>query len=491
MSPISAASRAGARRCLAAASTGPAGRVSCAAPSHSRTISANHGHAWFAGRRKTASLTTAAAARAYWSTDAPDITAELSQAQIAAEPLPALAYDCGDYDEHDVGASAPENSCVSANENFFRITSSSSHPPTGTHGSSAMHGVGGRLGPPTHLRAGGGGGGGPGGPGRHRCPRCSSVVVFHSNDFANENNFYCAACSGWFVVQDPIAASSGGSGTGTGAEQQQQQQQQQQHPGMASPPNILMQHIDNNNAAHASNGNTFPRDRFAANTSRHQQQQSSGQEAYERQHGGNPNLSGPAAEERRLPTPHEIFSGLNQYVIGQHNVKVALSVGVHNHYKRVKVVEAQKAVEERVRSVVEGDGGGIGIDPANPLSELNLDQFGRASFTGAPAGGEPNPFDDVRSIAAPETDTSASSAGRSISDCDLDKSNIMILGPTGSGKTLVVKTLAKLIDVPLGKWMSYRLSMFSIYLSKLFQIHHPQSYQHTVPPYTPFIQTIQ
>ena len=491
MSPISAASRAGARRCLAAASTGPAGRVSCAAPSHSRTISANHGHAWFAGGRKTASPTTAAAARAYSSADAPDITAELSQAQIAAEPLPALAYDCGDYDEHDVGASAPENSCVSANENFFRITSSSSPPPTGTHGSSAMHGVGGRLGPPTHPRAGGGGGG-PGGPGRHRCPRCSSVVVFHSNDFANENNFYCAACSGWFVVQDPIAASSGGSGAGTGAEQQQQQQKQQQ-PGMASPPNILMQHIDNNNAAHASNGNTFPRDRFAANTSRHQQQQqqSSGQEAYEQQHGGNPNLSGPAAEERRLPTPHEIFSGLNQYVIGQHNVKVALSVGVHNHYKRVKVVEAQKAVEERVRSVVEGDGGGIGIDPANPLSELNLDQFGRASFTGAPAGGEPNPFDDVRSIAAPETDTSASSAGRSISDCDLDKSNIMILGPTGSGKTLVVKTLAKLIDVPLGKWMSYRLSMFSIYLSKLFQIHHLQSYQHTVPPYTPFIQTIQ
>ena len=474
MSPISAASRAGARRCLAAASTGPAGRVSCAAPSHSRTISANHGHAWFAGGRKTASPTTAAAARAYSGAGAPDITAELSQAQIAAEPLPALAYDCGDYDEHDVGTSvAPENSCVSANENFFRITSSSSPPPTGTHGSSAMHGVGGRLGPPTHPRAGGGGGG-PGGPGRHRCPRCSSVVVFHSNDFANENNFYCAACSGWFVVQDPIAASGGGSGAGTGAEQQQQ------HPGMASPPNILMQHIDNNNAAQASNGNTFPRDRFAANTSRHQQQQqhqqqSSGQEAYEQQHGGNPNLSGPAAEERRLPTPHEIFSGLNQYVIGQHNVKVALSVGVHNHYKRIKVVEAQRAAEERVRSVTEGDGtnggggggphphahefgGGTGIDPANPLSELNLDQFGRASFTG---GGEPNPFDDVRSIAAPETDTSASSAGRPISDCDLDKSNIMILGPTGSGKTLLVKTLAKLIDVPLGKSMSYRLSTFS------------------------------
>jgi ATP-dependent Clp protease ATP-binding subunit ClpX len=36
-----------------------------------------------------------------------------------------------------------------------------------------------------------------------------------------------------------------------------------------------------------------------------------------------------------------------------------------------------------------------------------------------------------------------------VEDCELDKSNIIIIGPTGSGKTLLVKTLAKLIDVPL------------------------------------------
>jgi len=32
---------------------------------------------------------------------------------------------------------------------------------------------------------------------------------------------------------------------------------------------------------------------------------------------------------------------------------------------------------------------------------------------------------------------------------ELDKSNVVLLGPTGSGKTLMAKTLAKLIDVPL------------------------------------------
>ncbi|EED90377.1 predicted protein, partial [Thalassiosira pseudonana CCMP1335] len=86
-----------------------------------------------------------------------------------------------------------------------------------------------------------------------------------------------------------------------------------------------------------------------------------------------------------LPTPKEIYDGLNEYVIGQRNVKIALSVGVHNHYKRISVVEAQQSALQAMQ----------------------------------------------------------------VEDCELDKSNIIIIGPTGSGKTLLVKTLAKLIDVPL------------------------------------------
>ena len=75
-----------------------------------------------------------------------------------------------------------------------------------------------------------------------------------------------------------------------------------------------------------------------------------------------------------IPTPHEIRAVLDQYVIGQDEAKVALSVAVYNHYKRI--------------------------------------------FFG---GGD---------------------------DVELQKSNILLLGPTGSGKTLFAQTLARILKVP-------------------------------------------
>ena len=76
----------------------------------------------------------------------------------------------------------------------------------------------------------------------------------------------------------------------------------------------------------------------------------------------------------QLPTPREIRTVLDEYVIGQEAAKVALSVAVYNHYKRI--------------------------------------YFG---------GGD---------------------------DVELQKSNILMLGPTGSGKTLFAQTLARILKVP-------------------------------------------
>ena len=75
-----------------------------------------------------------------------------------------------------------------------------------------------------------------------------------------------------------------------------------------------------------------------------------------------------------LPTPRQVKEILDQYVIGQENAKVALSVAVYNHYKRV--------------------------------------HFG---------GGE---------------------------EVELQKSNILMIGPTGSGKTHFAQTLARILQVP-------------------------------------------
>jgi ATP-dependent Clp protease ATP-binding subunit ClpX len=88
----------------------------------------------------------------------------------------------------------------------------------------------------------------------------------------------------------------------------------------------------------------------------------------------------------RVPKPVDIRRSLDQYVIGQDIAKKTLSVAVHNHFKRV----LQSA-------------------PADNSSAF-----------------QPDPFADV----------------------EIEKSNILLIGPTGSGKTLLAKTLAKILDVP-------------------------------------------
>lgn len=253
--------------------------------------------------------------------------------------------------------------------------------------------------------------------------QCGTFVTFRHGDF-DENTFYCAACSGWFVVNPSTTITDKNS---------DDLLDKRVH---TDDPQVLMQHIPEEAKVYAA---------------RQQQQRvnSGGGRAGRPQ--AEDDIVPPSPQEpravrgvRQMPTPREIMRGLNEYVIGQRAVKVALAVGVYNHYKRLFVAEGHAAAEQRrAEERAFADQGGP------TLADMNLAQFGTTTTTTTTAI-KYSPYCE-----APVVDTSNVNNindpdfGRDVDDCEIDKSNIMLLGPTGSGKTLLVKTLARLIDVPL------------------------------------------
>jgi ATP-dependent Clp protease ATP-binding subunit ClpX len=178
---------------------------------------------------------------------------------------------------------------------------------------------------------------------------------------------------------------------------------------------------------------------------------------------------------KEIISPKKIFHGLEQHVIGQPNVKISLSVGVHNHLLRSvlnpqrQYVEPQKWKDSVAKDLYEllslRSDGLFDADKANnpPHVEADKAQAIRDSTSNRlipvkieesdrifiPVDVVP-PIEDDSSEQIPVVSRLATTAsGRAVNPVQIDKTNIMLLGPTGSGKTLMARTLAKLIDVPL------------------------------------------
>ena len=116
---------------------------------------------------------------------------------------------------------------------------------------------------------------------------------------------------------------------------------------------------------------------------------------------------------RRVPSPREIVQSLNQYVIGQNRAKKVLSVAVYNHYKRI--FGSSRSVGRSWRE-------------SQPVHEQD--------------NREPPPSHEAES--PPKHDVQDSQEEQ----VELAKSNVLLIGPTGSGKTLMAQILARLLDVP-------------------------------------------
>ncbi|KAK5050065.1 hypothetical protein LTR84_004185 [Exophiala bonariae] len=124
-------------------------------------------------------------------------------------------------------------------------------------------------------------------------------------------------------------------------------------------------------------------------------------------------------------TPKMLKQHLDQFVVGQERAKKVLSVAVFNHYQRVQ--ELQRREEEEADLLAQRE-----RRERHPVE----DEFPGQQPT-IRMGGPPTSSYDHRKL--PLVDTTP---------LTLEKSNILLLGPSGVGKTLMAKTLARVLSVP-------------------------------------------
>lgn len=135
------------------------------------------------------------------------------------------------------------------------------------------------------------------------------------------------------------------------------------------------------------------------------------------------------------PPPKKIMEYLDRHVVGQDLAKKVLSVAVYNHYKRIFHNLPPPATSNNSSQSIDSIGRG------NDL--LHISGIGHTMMSSAPT--------EVprTTLTTPQQHHPGSELLEEKNHTlKLEKSNILMLGPTGSGKTLLAQTIAKCLDVP-------------------------------------------
>uniref|UniRef100_A0A8D3C273 ATP-dependent clpX-like chaperone, mitochondrial n=1 Tax=Scophthalmus maximus TaxID=52904 RepID=A0A8D3C273_SCOMX len=153
-----------------------------------------------------------------------------------------------------------------------------------------------------------------------------------------------------------------------------------------------------------------------------------------------------AFAQKPPPPPKKIYAYLDKYVVGQSYAKKVLAVAVYNHYKRI------------YNNIPAGSRQQVEVEKQPSLTPREIEMRRREDeyrfTTAADAGISPHgnalgaSMQQQASQQAPQEKRGGEVLDSTHTDIKLEKSNIILLGPTGSGKTLLAQTLARCLDVP-------------------------------------------